>query len=98
MPVFIERFLIVVCAAAFYGLIINNTMSLDLHQRISLGVALVATAYFLGHTSYKNPRTTSAPTVAVPAGATGSCNGVNTGNGGNVSVNCGDTSKDENKP
>jgi hypothetical protein len=29
-------------------------MGLDIHQRIGLGVALVGTAYFLGHTAYKS--------------------------------------------
>ncbi len=66
MPVFIERFLLVVCAAAFFGLVINNTMTLDLHQRIGLGVALVGMAYFLGHTVSKK-HTPTPPVLVQPA-------------------------------
>ena len=66
MPVFIERFLLVVCAAAFFGLVINNSMSLDLHQRIGLGVALVGMAYFLGSTVQKKLPTTP-PALVQPA-------------------------------
>ena len=36
VPVFIERFLLVVCAAAFYGLVITNNMSFNGLQRIGL--------------------------------------------------------------
>src|ERR1017187_2399234 len=53
VPIFVERFLLYLCAGAFLGLIINNGMGLDIHQRIGLGIALVGTAYFLGHTAYK---------------------------------------------
>ncbi len=52
-PVFIERFLLVVCAAAFFGLVINNTMSFNPLQRIGLGTALVGVSLFLGATVYK---------------------------------------------
>ena len=95
MPIFIERFLIVVCATAFYGLIINNTMGLDKHQRISLAIALIAIAYFLGHTAYKRPKTqqpavattlqASPPTVSQTA-TDSTCTNVTAGN--NANVNC----------
>jgi hypothetical protein len=110
VPVFIERFLMVVCAAAFYGFVLNNAMSLDIHQRISLGLVLVGAAYFLGHTSYKKVHPVSpSPSVqqrATPAesprgtgdaSATGACNAVNSGNGGKVDVNCGDAPQNEKK-
>jgi len=43
-------------------------MSLDVHQRIGLGMVLVGAAYFLGHTAYKkNPTNTSVPTATAPA-------------------------------
>lgn len=71
MSVFIERFLLYLCAAAFLGFVINNGMSLDIHQRVGLGVALVGLAYFFGHTAYKKTHTTPPalvqPAVTVPA-------------------------------
>lgn len=53
VPVFLERFLLTVCAAAFFGLIVVNSMNLDGPQRISLGIAIIAAAYFVGHTVHK---------------------------------------------
>jgi hypothetical protein len=47
VPVFIERFLLAVCAVAFYGLVINNNMSFNGLQRIGLGCALVGLPCFL---------------------------------------------------
>jgi hypothetical protein len=94
VPIFIERFLIVVCAAAFYGLVVNNTMGLDVHQRIGLGVILVGAAYLLGHTAYKQ-RPTNVPVPAATAPAepshasgdaktTGSQSPAVTGDGNNI--------------
>lgn len=92
VQLFIERFLIVVCATAFYGLIINNTMGLDIHQRISLGIVLVGAAYFLGHTAHKGNRPApititapkDAPTVSGNASSGGDHSVANTGNGNTI--------------
>lgn len=92
VQLFIERFLIVVCATAFYGLIINNTMGLDIHQRISLGIVLVGAAYFLGHTAHKGNRPApitntapkDAPTVNGNASSGGDHSVANTGNGNTI--------------
>jgi len=100
VPIFIERFLIVVCAAAFYGLVITNAMGFDLHQRIGLGLVLIGAAYFLGHTAYKKPSPT-APIPAATAPAQPSQQNTTTGpqspimpnNSGNVTI-----SSDDSKP
>lgn len=42
-----------VCAAAFFGLVIINSMNLDTHQRIGLGVAIVGFAYLVGATVHR---------------------------------------------
>ena len=71
MPIFLERFLLYLCAGAFLGFVVNNGMGLDVHQRIGLGIALVGIAYFLGHTAYKSKpispvQIQSAPTMPAP--------------------------------
>jgi hypothetical protein len=50
VPIFLERFLLYLCAAAFLALVLVNGMGLNIHQRIGLGVTLVGAAYFLAHT------------------------------------------------
>jgi tRNA_anti-like len=62
VPIFLERFLLYLAAGAFLGSVIYNGMGLDVHQRIGLGIALVGTAYFLGHTAYK-PKATPATQI-----------------------------------
>ncbi len=54
MPVFLERFILPVLAAALIGIIILNPFKLDVHQQVSLGIAVVALAYFVGHTVYRS--------------------------------------------
>jgi hypothetical protein len=76
VPIFLERFLLYLCAGAVLGFVINNGMGLDIHQRIGLGIALVGIAYFLGHTAYKAKLMpsiqTQSPTdvVAIPKSVT----------------------------
>jgi hypothetical protein len=67
VPIFLERFLLYLCAGAFLGFVINNGMGLDVHQRIGLGVALVGAAYFLGHTAYKAKQLPPTPAKSEPA-------------------------------
>ena len=95
VPVFIERFLLVVCAAAFYGMVITNTMSFNGLQRIGLGCALVGIALFLGATAYKQtqPKVSTLPTTInqpAPAPATITTSGpqspVVTGNANTVTI------------
>jgi hypothetical protein len=96
VPIFLERFLLYLCAGAFLGFVINNPMGLDIHQRIGLGTALVGAAYFLGHTAYKSkpisPSTISGPATPSTGDATATGNGniANTGNGNTFN---GDNSK-----
>jgi hypothetical protein len=59
MPIFLERFLLPVLAAAVMTVIVLNPFKLDRPQRISLLVCVLAGAYFVGHTLYKR---NSAPT------------------------------------
>lgn len=93
MTVFVERFLLGICVAAFYGIVVINTMSLNVHQRIGLGMVLVGAAYFFGHTTYKKPEPHPAPSTlvqpsAAPKTGDATANGdhsiANTGNGNTI--------------
>ena len=61
VPVFLERFLLVVCAAAFYGIVILNSMQIDGHYRAGVGLILVGLAYVLGHTVYRTNQAAKVP-------------------------------------
>lgn len=96
VPVFIERFLIVVCAAAFYGLIVNNSMNLNSLQRAGLGMALVGVALFLGATVSKSGQSNVAAPKAAPPSintTTGPESPIMPDNGGDVTI-----SNDDSKP
>ena len=102
VPVFIERFLMVVCAAAFYGLVITNNMNFNSLQRIGLAFALVGLALFLGATAYKQTHpASSAPSVppapSVNQNATdSSCSNVNAGR--DAAVNCSPSTENKDAP
>ena len=49
MPVFLERFLLVVIATAFWQIVMSNAMKLDIHYRIGIGIVLVGLAYISAH-------------------------------------------------
>ncbi|MFY9845192.1 MAG: hypothetical protein WA718_18295 [Terriglobales bacterium] len=91
VPVFIERFLLVVCAAAFYGMVISNNMNFDGLQRIGLGCALIGTALFLGATVYKqtHPMVGAPPSPTPPAinqsASDSTCSNINAGKDTTVS-------------
>jgi hypothetical protein len=53
VPVFQERFLLPVCAAALVAVALVNPMQFDVKQRIYLGTALLFFAAFLAHTIQK---------------------------------------------
>lgn len=62
VPVFLERFVLAICAAGIIALIINP-MKFDGTQRITLVIAIAFFAYFVAHTIYvtsKPPRDLSA--------------------------------------
>jgi len=49
VPVFLEKFILPILAAAFMALMFVNPMKFDWRSRISLFIALTALAYFLSH-------------------------------------------------
>jgi hypothetical protein len=59
----LERYILPICATVVFGLTILNPLKLDWQQRISLAIAISALAYFVGHTIRK-PAT--APTQPDP--------------------------------
>lgn len=64
VPVFLERFLLPALATALIGVILINPFKLDWQQQASLAIAVVAVAYFVGHTVHKFPaRQSAAPAV-----------------------------------
>jgi hypothetical protein len=54
VPIFLERFVLPVLAAATITVIALNPLRFDRQQRISLLVAVLAFAYFVGYTIHKN--------------------------------------------
>ncbi len=69
MPIFLERFVLPVLAAAVIAVIVLNPLKLDRQQRISLLVCVLASAYFVGYTLYKRnsvPTHGAAPMVGAP--------------------------------
>lgn len=65
VPVFLERFLLVVLATAFWQIVMSNAMKLDIHYRIGIGIVLIGLAYITAHAVYKNkPKTDAARSAA----------------------------------
>ena len=54
VSVFLERFLLVVCAGLFLGFVISNQMHLDNFQRFALGMVLVGGAYLIASAVQKS--------------------------------------------
>ncbi|MBI4446183.1 MAG: hypothetical protein HY645_09755 [Acidobacteria bacterium] len=61
MPVFLEKFLLALCVAAFAGLVIFNTLKLDALYRIGVGLMIVGLALVLGNILYKSNNAASDP-------------------------------------
>jgi hypothetical protein len=57
VPVFLERYILPVLATATIGIIVLNPFSFDWRQRASLFVAVVALAFFVGHTIHRSGQT-----------------------------------------
>jgi hypothetical protein len=55
----LERYILPICATVVFGLTILNPLKLDWQQRLSLAIAISAVAYLVGHTLRKPA---SAPT------------------------------------
>jgi hypothetical protein len=55
VPIFVERFILPLCAALVILLAVTNPMGFDNTQRVTGSVTLILLAYFLAHTIYKQP-------------------------------------------
>jgi hypothetical protein len=66
VPLWIERYLIPICATIVFGLVILNPLKLDWQQRVALLIAISAFAYFLAHTVHKPKLSSAAPIVDAP--------------------------------
>ena len=64
MRVWLERYILTICASAVISIIVLNPLKFDLPQRISLVVALSAVAFFVGHTLNKADVAVPDPTKA----------------------------------
>jgi hypothetical protein len=53
VPVFLERFVLPLFAAAVFATAYTNPMGFDTTQRVTGSLALVLAAYFVAHTAYK---------------------------------------------
>lgn len=68
MPVFLERFLLPLFAAAVLAIALTNPMRFDRTQRVTGSFALIFAAYFVAHTTFKlsgQTRTSPSPGTAV---------------------------------
>jgi hypothetical protein len=96
MPIFLERFVLPLLVAVVMGVCVFNPWKWDWHQRISLSVAAIAVAYFVGYTLTKSKPTISlqAP-IAQPSVNTtnGPQSPIMPDNSGNVTI-----SNDNSKP
>ncbi len=92
VPIFLERFVLPILAALI-GVIVINTIKLDLQQRVSLSLCVVCLAYFVSHSIQKSKVSTVEPAIVQPVAPTGDAvtNGdqsvANTGNGNTIVVN-----------
>lgn len=68
MPIFLERFVLPILAA-FIGIIVINSIKLDLQQRMSLSICVICLAYFVSHTLQRNKPSTIGPPPLVVQGA-----------------------------
>jgi hypothetical protein len=92
MPIFLERFVLPVCATLMIGVILLNPMKMDLQQRVSLGIGVLAIAYFVGHSLQRNklleqakpPIVQPTPPTTGNATTTGNQSPAVTGNGNGV--------------
>lgn len=53
VPIFLERFILPALATVLIGVIVLNPFQFDRQQQFALAVAVVALAYFVGHTVHK---------------------------------------------
>jgi hypothetical protein len=49
VSIFFERFVLPIFVAVIMGFVIFNPSKWDVRQRVSLGISIVAMAYFIGH-------------------------------------------------
>lgn len=91
MPVFLEKFVLPVLAAFMLTVILLNPLKLDKPQRISLAIAVLAIAYFVGHTlerSKATPAKSIDPVSAAPRSGAATTSGdqspAQTGDGNTV--------------
>lgn len=61
MQLWVERFVLAICAAAVFGLSILNPLRLDWQQRVSLAIAIAAASFFIAHTYRRPPQPVVAP-------------------------------------
>jgi len=68
--IFLERFVLPILAALVVGIILLNPLKFDRAQQISLFLAVVCTAFFIGHTINKKQQTNAVgptqPAVTTP--------------------------------
>jgi hypothetical protein len=60
VPLWLERYILPICATIVFGALILNPFKIDWQQRVSLFVAVSAFAYFLAHTIHKPKATATA--------------------------------------
>ena len=104
MSIFLEKFILPLLVAVVMGICVFNPWKWDWHQRISLSLAAIAIAYFVGYTLTKGK-----PTISPTAGGAPIAQpSVNTTNGpqspimpdnsGNVTIGNDDSSKPKEPP
>ena len=66
MPLWLERYILPICAAIVFGVCILNPFKFDWQQRLALFVAISAFAYFIAHTAHRPKTMVSAKAAPDP--------------------------------
>jgi hypothetical protein len=66
MSIFLERFVLAICATVFVALVILNAMKLDAIQRVMIGAIVVLVAGFAAYTANSQKRAEKAASPAAP--------------------------------
>jgi hypothetical protein len=87
VPVFLERFVLPLLATTLIGVIVINPLKFDGTQQVTLAIAIVALAFFVGHTVHKTNKqaTVKEPVIQTPPSRSATTSGddspANTGDG-----------------
>jgi len=99
MSIFLEKFTLPLLVAVVMGVCVFNPWKWDWHQRISLSVAAIALAYFVGYRLTKGRSPSNSPLIPAAVAPpqvnqqAGDCSANANGDHNSQSINCEDKDK-----